>query len=76
MNKKHEQLYKDFCKYAKLQDNSDAELPNITTSLALYLDGTDLDIKDLKWDPLDDPTFVSPEFLVYILLAAKEYFKD
>lgn len=76
MNKTHKQLYKDFVKFAKLQDNSDAEVPNVIPSLQLFIEGTDLDIKDLNWDPIEDTSFISPEFLVYLLLAAKEYFKD
>ena len=79
MNKEQWQLYKDFCEFAKLQDNSDAEVPNCNLSLQLYMNGTgviDDEIKDWGWDPLDDPSIFSPETLVYVLLMAKEYFKN
>lgn len=77
MKKSNRELLTKFCEFAKLQDNSDAECPNITTSVDLFIEGSNLktDLSDLNWDPLDDPTFVSPEFLFYILIAAKEFFE-
>lgn len=77
MKKSNRELLTKFCEFAKLQDNSDAEYPNITTSVDLFIEGSNLktDLSDLNWDPLDDSTFVSPEFLFYILIAAKEFFE-
>ena len=70
MTKEQEKLCQEFCKFAKLQDNSDAELPNIQPSLQLYMAGTPIK----GWDALDDCSLVTPEFLTYILLKAKEFY--
>lgn len=77
MKKSSKELLTKFCEFAKLQDNSDSEYPNITTSIDLFVEGSNLktDLSDLNWDILDDSTFVSPEFLFYILTAAKEFFE-
>ena len=40
MTKEQWELYKDFCEFAKLQDDSNAELPNVKTSISMYMDGT------------------------------------
>lgn len=75
-------LVKDFCEFAYLQDNSAAELPNIQTSLNQFLGNekvkTWLKNWDFShWDSLDDPlTSISPEFLAYIVLISKYYWKE
>lgn len=70
-------LIQDFCEFAGLQDNSDAQLPNIIPSLQLYVSDSIVPQAVCeqmpKWDPLDDPSLLTPEFLTYILLMAKEY---
>lgn len=71
MTKEQWELYKNFCEFAKLQDDSGAELPNAKTSISMYMDGTGVE----GWDPLDDLSIVSPEYLVYVLLKAKEYWR-
>lgn len=69
MNEKQKQVLELFCGYAGLQNNMDAEVPNIIIGLKPYVDGTDLP----KWDPLDDYSLVTPEFLYYILEKAKGF---
>ena len=63
-------LYRDFCQFAGLQDNSDAKIPNAILGLKTALEQDK--IKD--WDTLDDISMVSPEFLVYILQKAESFF--
>lgn len=72
MTKEQWELYKDFCEFSKLQDNSDAEFPNVQTSLRMFMDGTGID----GWDPLDDGSVITPEYLTYIILMAKEYWRN
>ena len=71
MNEEQWKLYKEFCQFAKLQDNSGAEKPNCRTSLQLFLDGSEID----GWDCLDDSSIFTPEFLTYVLLKAKEFWE-
>lgn len=71
MSKEQWELYKEFCQFAKLRDNSDAEKPNCIASLSLYLDGVEID----GWDPLDDFSIFTPEFLTYVLLKAKDFWE-
>lgn len=76
MTKEQWKLYKKFCQFAKLQDNSDAEKPNCIADLRLYLDGSEIDSSEIDgWDPLDDFSIFTPEFLTYVLLKAKEFWK-
>ncbi len=72
MNKEQWDLYKEFCEFAKLQDNSDAEFPNVQTSLMMFMKGTPIK----KWDSLDDASVLSPELLTYIVLKAKDYWRN
>ena len=65
-------LVADFCKRAGLQDNRDAEVPNIVPSLSLFMGNVQVS-KSVKeslrdWDVVDDCSVISPEFLEYILL--------
>lgn len=76
MNESEKQLYREFCEFAKLQDNSDAEFPNTRLSLKLFMEGTDLDIKHWHWDPVEDCSLFSPECLVYVLLKARQFFEQ
>jgi len=72
------ELVADFCKRAGLQDNRDAEVPNIVPSINLILGNVKVPESVKKslqgWDVVDDCSAISPEFLEYILLMAKEYF--
>ena len=75
------ELVKDFAEFAELQDNSDAEMPNVRVGLEQFF-GSELAFKIAQsyewndWDPLDDGSFLTPEFLGYILLAAKLYWES
>ena len=75
-------LVKEFCKFADLQDNIDAELPNINTSLGQFFGNGVIEkwVKGWdfhKWDCLDDVlTTISPEFLGYILIASKHFWES
>lgn len=71
MTEKQWKMYKDFCKFAGLQDNSDAKYPNATLGLKTALEFGDIE----GWDALDDVTMVSPEFLVFLLIRAKEFYE-
>lgn len=71
MTKEQWLLYKRFCEFAKLQDNSGAEKPNAISSMQMYIEGAEIE----GWDPLDDLSIVSPEFLTYIVIKAREYWK-
>lgn len=71
MTKEQWELYKNFCEFAKLQDNSGAEKPNCIADLRLYLDGSEIN----GWDPLEDFSIFTPEFLVYVVLKAKEFWE-
>lgn len=76
MDETYWKLYKEFCDFAKLQDNSDADLPNCRPTLSLALNNASFNIPaGFKWDVLDDMSVCSPECLVYILLAAKEFWR-
>lgn len=73
MSKEQWLLYKRFCEFAGLQDNSDAEIPNVIPGIEVWIKGSGIS----GWDPLDDPlTVFSPEFLVFILMRAKEFYKE
>ena len=72
MNEKQKQVLELFCGYAGLQNNMDAEIPNIVIGLKPYIDGTGVK----GWDPLDDYSLISPEFLYYILEKAKGFWYD
>ena len=65
---------KAFCEFAKLQDNSDAECPNIQTSLQMYMSSNPKELEG--WDCLDDYSIISPEFLKYVLIKVKEFFEN
>lgn len=65
---------KAFYEFAKLQDNSDAENPNIQTSVQMFVSPNPKGLEG--WDCLDDYSIISPEFLKYILIKAKEFFED
>ena len=75
-------LVEDFCKFAYLQNNYDAETPNVHTSMSQVMGNGDImewvknwDFHD--WDTIDDPmTVISPQFLAYILLASKAYWES
>ena len=71
MTKEQWELYKEFCEFAELQDNSGAERPNAISSMQMFIKGTEVE----GWDPLDDFSVISPEFLVHIVLKAKEYWE-
>ena len=72
MTKEQWELYKDFCEYADIQDNSDAERPNCVASLKMFLEGTEI----RGWDPLEDFSVLTPEMLTYILLKSKNFWEE
>ena len=82
MKKDIDELVNDFCHFAELQYASDAELPNIRPTLAQFFGNEVIKkwVKDYdfsKWDIFEDVLAeISPEFLAYILLAAKQYWKE
>ena len=71
MSKEQWELYKEFCEFAHLHDNSGADIPNAMPGMKMFMDGTTI----AGWDPIDDLSVVSPEYLTYIVLKAKEYWE-
>lgn len=69
--RERDELVNEFCEYAGLQNNSDAKMPNIICGIKVYMDHF-----TPWWDPLDDYSLVSPEFLYYILKQAQEFWHD
>ena len=61
-----------FCKYAGLENRADADMPNIICGLKPFFEGTNLP----WWDPIDDYSIVTPEFLYYLLEKAKGFWND
>ena len=72
MTKEQWELYKEFCEFSGLQDNSDAKLPNCCASLKMYFNKTGIE----DWDTIDDPSIFSPEMLTYVVLKAKEFWQE
>lgn len=74
-----EDLLESFCDFAHLEDNSDAELPNIKLGWSLFCGDAEvpesLQEKLKGWDVLEDVSMLSPACLLYILYRAKEFWE-
>lgn len=72
MTDEQRRVIDSFCKYAGLENRFDAEVPNAICGLEPFFNYKEIE----GWDPVDDYSLITPEFLYYVLDKAKGFWHD